>query len=84
MEKHLKDTQSMIRIEFLKNDIKSYTIWYDKAKNLTSVIFTREKSDILSTKADQLRWRRTKVIEMRARGLTQVFRVFRIIGQLII
>jgi orotate phosphoribosyltransferase-like protein len=30
----------------------------------------REKPDILSTKSDQLEWRRSKVIEMRARGMT--------------
>jgi hypothetical protein len=28
------------------------------------------ETDILSTKADQLEWRRTKVIELRARGMT--------------
>jgi len=42
----------------------------DKAKNLTCVIFTREKADNLNTKADQLEWRRAKVVEMRARGMT--------------
>jgi hypothetical protein len=42
----------------------------DKAKNLTCVIFMREKPDILSTKSDQLEWRRSKVVEMRARGLS--------------
>jgi hypothetical protein len=42
----------------------------DKAKNLTDVIFTREKSDLLNAKADQLEWRRSKVVEMRARGMT--------------
>jgi hypothetical protein len=38
----------------------------DKAKSLIFVIFTREKSDILRTKSDQLEWRRSKVVEMRA------------------
>jgi hypothetical protein len=42
----------------------------DKAKKLTCVIFTREKHDILSTKSDQLEWRRSKVTELRARGMT--------------
>jgi hypothetical protein len=42
----------------------------DKAKKLTCVIFTREKPDILSTKSDQLEWRRSKVTELRARGMT--------------
>ena len=42
----------------------------DKAKNLNTVIFTREQSGILSTKSDQLEWRRSKVVEMRARGLS--------------
>jgi hypothetical protein len=42
----------------------------DKAKKLNSVIFTKEKSGILSTKADQLEWRRSKVVEMRDRGLS--------------
>lgn len=35
----------------------------NKAKNLTILIFTKEKSD-------QLEWRRSKVVEMRARGMT--------------
>jgi DNA-binding NarL/FixJ family response regulator len=43
----------------------------DKAKKLNSVIFTKEKSGILSTKAEQLEWRRSKVVEMRSRGLSQ-------------
>src|SRR5919202_4111620 len=42
----------------------------DKAKNLDTIIFTKEKSEILSTKSDQLEWRRSKVVEMRARGMT--------------
>ena len=42
----------------------------DKAKNLDSVIFTKEKSGILSTKSEQLEWHRSKVVEMRARGLS--------------
>ena len=42
---------------------------FDKAKNLTCVIFTRKKSDILSTKSDQLEWRRSKVTELRVRGM---------------
>jgi transcriptional regulator len=37
--------------------------WLNKAKNLTILIFTKEKSD-------QLEWRRSKVVEMRARGMT--------------
>jgi DNA-directed RNA polymerase specialized sigma24 family protein len=42
----------------------------DKAKKLNSVMFTREKSELLSTKAEQLEWHRSKVVEMRARGLS--------------
>jgi transcriptional regulator len=42
----------------------------DKAKKLNCLIFTREKPE-LSTKADQLEWRRSKVVEMRSRGLNQ-------------
>ena len=42
----------------------------DKAKNLTDVIFTRYKPNTLSTKADQLEWRRDKVIELRAIGMS--------------
>jgi hypothetical protein len=42
----------------------------DKAKNLDTVISTRQKSGILSTKAEQLEWRRSKVVELRARGLS--------------
>jgi DNA-binding NarL/FixJ family response regulator len=42
----------------------------DKAKNLKCVIFTRQKPDILGTKTGQLEWRRSKVVEMRARGMT--------------
>jgi hypothetical protein len=42
----------------------------DKAKNLTDVIFTREKSNLFSTKTDQLEWRRNKVIELRAIDLS--------------
>src|SRR5919202_1456020 len=42
----------------------------DKAKNLDTIIFTKEKSEILSTKAEQLEWRRSKVVELRARGMT--------------
>jgi transcriptional regulator len=38
--------------------------WLNKAKNLTILIFTKEKSD-------QLEWRRSKVVEMRARGMTE-------------
>src|SRR5918911_1589468 len=30
----------------------------------------REKSELLNTKAEQLEWRRSKVIELRCRGLT--------------
>jgi orotate phosphoribosyltransferase-like protein len=30
----------------------------------------REKPDILSTKSDQLEWRRFKVVELRSRGLS--------------
>jgi hypothetical protein len=45
-------------------------ITVDKAKNLTYVIFTREEPDILSTKSDQLEWRRSKVTELRVRGMT--------------
>jgi orotate phosphoribosyltransferase-like protein len=37
--------------------------WLNKAKNLTILIFTKEKSD-------QLEWRRSKVVEIRARGMT--------------
>jgi DNA-binding NarL/FixJ family response regulator len=44
----------------------------DKAKNLNNLIFTREKSGLLSTKAEQLEWRRTKAIELRARGMTNL------------
>ena len=45
-------------------------ILFDKAKNLTSVIFTKEISGILNTKAEQLEWRRSKVVELMARGLS--------------
>jgi hypothetical protein len=41
----------------------------DKAKNLDTLIFTRQKS--LSTKAEQLEWRRSKGIEMGFRGMSQ-------------
>jgi DNA-binding NarL/FixJ family response regulator len=48
----------------------------DKAKNLNTIIFTKEKSGILSTnsepKSQQLQWRRSKVIELRSRGLSQI------------
>jgi transcriptional regulator len=37
---------------------------------VTCVIFTKEKADILSTKSDQLEWRRSKVVELRSRGLS--------------
>jgi hypothetical protein len=43
---------------------------FDKAKNLNTIIFTRKKPDILSTKSEQLEWRRSKVTELRARGLS--------------
>jgi hypothetical protein len=42
----------------------------DKAKNLDTVIFTKEISGILSTKTEQLEWRRSKVVELRSRGLS--------------
>jgi hypothetical protein len=42
----------------------------DKAKNLNSVIFTREISVLLSTKSEQLEWRRSKVTELRSVGLS--------------
>ena len=42
----------------------------DKAKNLNCIISTRQKPDILSTKTGQLEWRRSKGVEMRARGMT--------------
>ena len=42
----------------------------DKAKNLTCIIITKEKSDFLNTKPDQSEWRRSKVVELRARGMT--------------
>ena len=41
-----------------------------KARNLNTIIFTKEKSGILSTKAEQLEWRRSKVVELRDRGLS--------------
>ena len=43
---------------------------FDKAKNLDTLIFTKEISGNLSTKAEQLEWRRAKVVELRARGLS--------------
>jgi hypothetical protein len=46
------------------------SIIVDKAKNLNTIIFTREKSELLSTKAEQLEWRRSKVTELRVRGLS--------------
>jgi hypothetical protein len=42
---------------------------FDKAKNLNSVIFTKEKIE-LSTKSEQLQWRRSKVVELKARELS--------------
>lgn len=42
----------------------------DKAKNLNTIIFMRKESELLSTKAEQLDWRRSKVVEMRAIGLS--------------
>jgi IS30 family transposase len=48
----------------------SLMLSFDKAKKLNSVIFTKEKSGMLSTKTEQLEWRRSKVVEMRARGLS--------------
>jgi DNA-binding NarL/FixJ family response regulator len=47
-----------------------YNIRNDKAKNLNHVKITKEKSGILSTKSDQLEWRRSKVVELRSRGLS--------------
>jgi DNA-directed RNA polymerase specialized sigma subunit len=43
----------------------------NKAKNLNHVIFTKDKSE-LSTKSEQLEWRRSKVIEFRSRDLSQI------------
>ena len=41
-------------------------IQIDKAKNLNCLIFTRQKIRLSTkTKAEQLQWRRSKVIEMR-------------------
>src|SRR5919205_3272393 len=42
----------------------------DKAKNLTDVIFTQENHSNLSAKSDQIEYRRAKVTELRARGLS--------------
>ena len=46
------------------------SVTVDKAKNLDTVTFTKEISGILSTKSEQLEWRRSKVVELRARGLS--------------
>ena len=44
----------------------------DKAKNLKCIIFTKQKIKLSTkTKSDQLEWRRSKVVELRARGLSQ-------------
>ena len=43
----------------------------DKAKNLNTIIFTKEISG-QSIKSEQLEWRRSKVVEMRARGMSQI------------
>jgi hypothetical protein len=43
----------------------------DKAKKLDHLIFTR-KTWTLSTKDEQLEWRRSKVVETRTRGLSQI------------
>ena len=39
---------------------------------MDSRIFTKEKSGILRTKAEQLKWRRSKVVELRSRVLSYV------------
>jgi DNA-binding NarL/FixJ family response regulator len=41
----------------------------DKANNLNTIIFTKEISG-LRTKSEQLEWRRSKVVELRSRGLS--------------
>jgi predicted transcriptional regulator len=42
----------------------------DKAKNLNTMNIYEGKFRNLSTKSDQLEWRRSKVIELRSRGLS--------------
>ena len=45
------------------------TLWAHKAKNLNTIIY-EGNFWTLSTKAEQLEWRRSKVVELRARGLS--------------